>query len=90
MVKNLPSNAGYVGLIPGWGTKIPHAAGQLSLCAATTEPVHSGACASRLERSPLIITKRSCMLEPRPDAAKKKKSLYRKKLNEDMSVHHNY
>ena len=25
VVKNLPSNAGYVGLIPCWGTKIPHA-----------------------------------------------------------------
>ena len=30
MVKNPPSNAGDVGLIPGQGTKIPHAAGQLS------------------------------------------------------------
>ena len=37
MVKNLPSNAGKVGLIPGWGTKIPHAKGQLSLQATTTE-----------------------------------------------------
>ena len=25
MVKNLPSNAGGAGLIPGWGTKISHA-----------------------------------------------------------------
>ena len=25
MVKNPPSNAGNVGSIPGWGTKIPHA-----------------------------------------------------------------
>ena len=31
VVKNPPSNAGNVGSIPGWGTKIPHAAGQLSL-----------------------------------------------------------
>ena len=51
VVKNPPSNAGDVGLIPGWGTKIPHATGQLSphttnyraralwsLC-ATREPV---------------------------------------------------
>ena len=38
MVKNLPSNAGDVGLIPGRGTKIPHAMGQLSLCAL--EPMH--------------------------------------------------
>ena len=30
MVKNLPSSAGDMGSIPGWGTKILHAAGQLS------------------------------------------------------------
>ena len=29
LVKNLPSNAGDVGWIPGWGTKIPLATGQL-------------------------------------------------------------
>ena len=29
MVKNLPSNAGDKGSIPGWGTKISHASGQL-------------------------------------------------------------
>ena len=39
VVKNPPSNAGDVGLIPGRGTKIPHAAGQLSLHATTTELV---------------------------------------------------
>ena len=38
VVKNLPSNAEDAGLIPGLGTKIPHAIGQLSPCAATTEP----------------------------------------------------
>ena len=27
VVKNLPCKAGYVGLIPGQGTKIPHGAG---------------------------------------------------------------
>ena len=37
VVKNLPSNAGDVGSIPGQGTKIPHAAGQLSPRATTTE-----------------------------------------------------
>ena len=37
MVKNPPSNAGYMGLIPGWWTEIPHATEQLSLQAATTE-----------------------------------------------------
>ena len=33
VVKNLPCNAGDVGSIPGWGTKIPPAAKQLSPCA---------------------------------------------------------
>ena len=37
MVKNPPANAGDVGSIPGWGTKIPHAVEQLSLRATTTE-----------------------------------------------------
>ena len=31
VVKNPPCNAWDVGSIPGWGTKIPHATGQLSL-----------------------------------------------------------
>ena len=51
VVKNLPSSAGDAASIPGWGTKIPHATGQLSLRAATTEPTHSGARAPQLERS---------------------------------------
>ena len=51
VVNNLPSNAGDVGLIPGWRTKILHAAGRLSPCATTTEPMYSGACTSQLERS---------------------------------------
>ena len=37
MVKNPPSSAGDASSIPGRGTKIPHAAGQLSPHAATTE-----------------------------------------------------
>ena len=37
VVKSLPSNAGDTGSIPGQGTKIPHAVGQLSLCATTRE-----------------------------------------------------
>ena len=48
VVKNPPSNAGDAGLIPGQGTKLPHATGQLSPCAATTEPTCSGACAPQL------------------------------------------
>ena len=37
VVMNPPANAGDVGSIPGRGTKIPHASGQLSPCAITTE-----------------------------------------------------
>ena len=37
MVKNPPSNAEDTGSIPGWGTKVPHAMGQLSLCTTTRE-----------------------------------------------------
>ena len=64
VVKNPPSNAGDMSSIPGWGTKIPHAAGQLGLQATTTEllcpnerahmlqttgPMHSGACTLHLQ-----------------------------------------
>ena len=42
MVKNLLANAGDAELIPGWGTKISHAMGQLSPCPEIIEPVHSG------------------------------------------------
>ena len=37
VVKNPPSNAGDMGSIPGGGTKIPHATGQLSPCTTTGE-----------------------------------------------------
>ena len=37
VVKNPPASAGDTGLIPGLRTKIPHATGQLGLCARTTE-----------------------------------------------------
>ena len=37
MVKNPPSNAGDAGLIPGQGTKVPHATGQLSLHTTSRE-----------------------------------------------------
>ena len=48
VVKNLPSNAGDAGSIPGQGTNIPHAAGQLSPHATTREPTRSGACTPQL------------------------------------------
>ena len=50
VIENLPSNAGDVDSMPGWGTKSPHASGHLSPGAATTEPVHSRACAPQLEK----------------------------------------
>jgi len=60
VVKNSSSNAGAVGLIPDWGTKIPHAAEQLSLRAATAEPLHP------TREKPPHCTKRSCMLQLKP------------------------
>ena len=73
VVKNTPSNAGDSGSIPGGGTKIPHAAGQLSPRATTIElaylnerargpqtrePTRPGACAPQLERENLHATTR--------------------------------
>ena len=40
VVKDPPSNAVDTGLIPGWGTKIPQALGQQSLCCTTKPVVH--------------------------------------------------
>ena len=68
VIKNLPCNEGDVGSIPGQGTKIPHALEQLSLCATTTEPTCSGACAPQLEG--LHHMQRSHMPQLRPNAAK--------------------
>ena len=55
VVKNLPCNAGVMGLIPGQGTKIPHATEQLSWRASTIEPRHSGAHVPKLE-SPYVCS----------------------------------
>ena len=52
MVKNLTANAGDTGWIPGSGTKIPHAAGQLSPCARDTEPMRLRAHALQQEKPP--------------------------------------
>ena len=90
-VKNLPSNAGAADSIPGWGTKIPRAAGQLNLHAATREKpaclnywaralwspraTTREACAPQLERSP---QQTACTPQWKPSTATKKK--YNKKL----------
>ena len=59
MVKNLPSNTGDMGSIPGQGTTIPHAVGQLSLRTATTEPTCSRAHAPQLESLSATTTERA-------------------------------
>ena len=41
VLRNLHDNAGDAGLIPGQGTKIPHASEQLSLCTAMKNPGQS-------------------------------------------------
>ena len=66
MVKNLPSNAEDEGLIPGQGTKIPHAMGQLSLnkracMSQTTEPMPSGVHVPQLERENPYTTTRGML-----------------------------
>ena len=73
VVKNPPYNAGDAGSLPGRGTKIPHAMGQLSPRATatelahlkerahvlqTTEPRRPGARAPQLERENLHATTR--------------------------------
>ena len=64
VVKNPPTNAGDAGSIPGQGTKIPRAAGQLSLCATTREkPV----CCNKRSRMP---QRKTHVPQLRPDAAK--------------------
>ena len=40
VVKNPPCSAGDMGLIPGQGTKIPHAMERLSPCTAAGESMH--------------------------------------------------
>ena len=38
VVKNPPSKAGDMGSVPGWGTKIVHAVGQISASAQLNSP----------------------------------------------------
>ena len=64
VVKKLPSHAGDMGLIPGWGTKIPDAAKQLNPHATTGEKP-----ARHNERS-RMPQQRSHVPQRRPDAAK--------------------
>ena len=89
VVKNPLSNAGDAGSILGWETRIPHAMGQLSPHASTTEltrlsegarmlqtaePTCSGAHVPQPEReNPHATTREKPEPQWGPDAAKKKK-----------------
>ena len=59
VVKNPPYNAGDAGSIPGQGTKIPNAAGQLSPHATTTELACPEACTPQLGREALTPQQRA-------------------------------
>ena len=50
-VKNLPSNTGDTGSIPGQGTKIPHTVGQGSHVLQLLKPTHSSPCSSTRKAS---------------------------------------
>ena len=52
VVKNPPPNAGDTGSIRGWGTKIPHATGLISLHATATVFMNLRACALQQEKPP--------------------------------------
>ena len=75
MVENPSCNAGDTGSIPGQGTKIPCATGQLSPCAATTAlwSLHATARENPVCRNeePTRYNERSLVLQVRPDAANK-------------------
>ena len=82
MVKNPPSNAGDAGSIPGQGTEIPHAMGQLSPRATTTEPVHpEPACHNWRRENPHATTREKRMPQPRAHTAMKDPAC----LNEDTA-----
>ena len=76
MVKNPAANAGFSGLIPDPGTKIPHAAGQLSPAAKVLKATCSGARMSQLENPWATIKDHTCYnkdptcCNSRPDTAR--------------------
>ena len=70
VVKNLPCNAGDMSLIPGWGTKIPHGAEQLSPSTATAEPVPWLERVHALPGKIQVTQQRSWVLQVRPDTTK--------------------
>ena len=55
VVENPPCNAGNAGLIPGQGTKIPHAMEQLSLPTTTRESVHHNKISHITQQGSLVL-----------------------------------
>ena len=87
MVKNLPSNAGVAGLIPGLGTKSPDAKGQLSLQPVTEEPVHQSKRSSHAAGiSPSAKTREDCRLQGRPSTAEIKTKNQNLRLIQPISL----
>ena len=98
-IRNLPSNAGDEGSVPGWGTKVPHAQQQLSPHTTVTEFVCLEPCSTTREgttlRRPCTTTKGSPSLltttreslhaHSNEDAVQPK--LTKKMLKERMKVH---
>ena len=64
VVKNSPCNVGDKGLIPCWGTKIPHIVETVSPSAPTPEPMHHN-------KPSQVTQKRSHGPQLRPDYAAK-------------------
>ena len=75
MVENPSSNAEDLGLIPAWRTKIPQAAGQLSLCAAIREGPH-------VTRKSMHATMKTQRSSPPPPPQKN----YRQHKNGDIFI----
>ena len=68
MVKNLSCNAEDMGSVPGWGTEILHAMGQISLCTTTGESMRHN------ERF-YVMQPRSHVPQVRPNTAKQRNKL---------------
>ena len=68
-VENLPSNAGDLGSIPAWRTKIPQASGQLSLGTTAREGLH-------VTRKSLHATMKTQCKKKRPSAAPPQKKKF--------------
>ena len=72
VAKNPPSNTGDAGSIPGRGTKIPRATGQLSPPQLLSPHATTREKPARYNEEPLRHNERSHVLQLRPDAAKNK------------------